>query len=475
MKKLLIGLLLLSSLAWADGAISPVVEWKDTITTAYPWRIWVPAGAITDNATGTTLNLALGNGSGIATGVVTLAAPNQTVTQTPNFSGGLTAGTLSLSSGSITDSSGAISFGNENLTTTGGITSGDSLTALMTSNLDVNFYLSRNEPAGSYNTDWNFYIPANSKDLWLYNTTLPLDVLSISTVGNFNFMTGNLTTTGTLGAGAITGTSFIIGANTLDTNEWATLDGANPTQFSYQLAGQFLDVLTDPKLLLGWLTPSNGGTEVDLSGAAHDATYVAGSGWTTSDQLHKGFVWSLDFDGINDYLTLGDNSDFTFGNSLVDVPFSLGAWIEVVAGTSIYPCIISKWSAEWFLGLENNNNKLVLLQRDNSAGVNVNRTSNSALSNGWHFVVATNSGTGGATAMNTAILYVDGLAVASTAGNNAGYVAMENTATIPTIGAISDGSLLWQNDMGMVFVEKKELSANDVWKIYVKTRGFYGL
>ena len=36
---------------------------------------------------------------------------------------------------------------------------------------------------------------------------------------------GNVTITGTLGAGAITGTSFIIGGNTLDTNEWAFLDG----------------------------------------------------------------------------------------------------------------------------------------------------------------------------------------------------------------------------------------------------------
>jgi hypothetical protein len=36
---------------------------------------------------------------------------------------------------------------------------------------------------------------------------------------------GNVSTSGTLGAGAITGTSFIIGANTLNTSEWAFLDG----------------------------------------------------------------------------------------------------------------------------------------------------------------------------------------------------------------------------------------------------------
>jgi hypothetical protein len=43
--------------------------------------------------------------------------------------------------------------------------------------------------------------------------------------GNINFGASPLLTTGTLGAGAITGTSFIIGANTLNTSEWAFLDG----------------------------------------------------------------------------------------------------------------------------------------------------------------------------------------------------------------------------------------------------------
>ena len=46
---------------------------------------------------------------------------------------------------------------------------------------------------------------------------------------NVNLGTYNLTTTGTLGAGAITGTSFIIGVNTLNTTEWAYLDGQDQT------------------------------------------------------------------------------------------------------------------------------------------------------------------------------------------------------------------------------------------------------
>jgi len=47
----------------------------------------------------------------------------------------------------------------------------------------------------------------------------------IGATTTLNLGSQNFITTGTLGAGAITGTSFIIGANTLTTSEWAFLDG----------------------------------------------------------------------------------------------------------------------------------------------------------------------------------------------------------------------------------------------------------
>ena len=51
------------------------------------------------------------------------------------------------------------------------------------------------------------------------------NALTVFKNGNFDFHSGNFLTTGTLGAGAITGTSFTIGDNTLATTEWAFLDG----------------------------------------------------------------------------------------------------------------------------------------------------------------------------------------------------------------------------------------------------------
>ena len=59
------------------------------------------------------------------------------------------------------------------------------------------------------------------------NCTVVYPVPYTGATGAVNLGSQNLSTSGTIGGGAITGTSFIIGANTLDTNEWAYLDGQN--------------------------------------------------------------------------------------------------------------------------------------------------------------------------------------------------------------------------------------------------------
>ena len=113
-----------------------------------------------------------------------------TVSGALSFSGaisagsGTTIGNLTLADGSITDSSGAISFGNENLTTTGTVTLGTGSTF---GNLTV---------ANGSITDSS---------------------------GAISFGNENLSTTGTLGAGAsalssltVTGTTALVGATTID-------------------------------------------------------------------------------------------------------------------------------------------------------------------------------------------------------------------------------------------------------------------
>lgn len=108
------------------------------------------------------------------------------------LAGSLYAGTLTATSGSITDSSGAISFDNENLSTTGTLGCG----ALTASSALINADIS---------------ISAGS-------------ITSIS--GAISFDNENLTTTGFVHAGAITGTSLVVNSDlTLGTGSITSVSG----------------------------------------------------------------------------------------------------------------------------------------------------------------------------------------------------------------------------------------------------------
>ena len=121
-----------------------------------------------------------------------------TFTSTISAATGSTIGNLTLANGSITDSSGAISFGDENLTTTGTF-SAEHLTS----------------------TD-----DATITDTISIDGTMTIATGSITdSSGAIDFGNENLSTSGTLSAGAITGTSFVIGSADIAEAELEMIDG----------------------------------------------------------------------------------------------------------------------------------------------------------------------------------------------------------------------------------------------------------
>lgn len=142
-------------------------------------------------------------------------------------------GTLSIVSGSITDSSGAISFGDENLTTTGNITGGvitgtslvadngpDSVTLVPGSYTDTTGAVS----FGGSSLSTTGTLGAGVTTLTDGGQTLIFDPVVTgkgqitSSTGTISFDNENLETTGTLSVGAITGTSLAIDNILLDGN-----------------------------------------------------------------------------------------------------------------------------------------------------------------------------------------------------------------------------------------------------------------
>lgn len=85
--------------------------------------------------------------------------------------------------------------------------------------------------------------------------------------------------------------------------------------------------------------------------------------------------------------------------------------------------------------------------------------------------------TGGATAANDITLYENGLVKASSATNDASYVAMEDTTAVGMIGAadLNAGSSQWmEGTLSLVVICQKALSASDHWAIRKLCEGYFG-
>lgn len=201
-----------------------------------------------------------------------------------------------------------------------------------------------------------------------------------------------------------------------------------------------------------------------------------GTATANTSTLHAtGKVGSGCFDFDGQYaVEVADNDALSFIEG-TNGDFSITGWVYAgVTGDS--QVILSKdnWGGnrEWNLFITADG-KLRLNLRDNTAGVSVYRTTDDALSAGWHFIGAAYNGEHGSwtgpSAANYITLYVDGSAADSTATNNANYVIMANTATKVVIGAYYELAALagfFADKIDNVTLYSITLSAAEVATLY---------
>ena len=128
--------------------------------------------------------------SGVVGGTQTSATITTLTTTTVNGTT-LNAGTLALAAGSITDSSGAISFGNENLTTTGTLTAGNATVGTITSTGAT--IVLEGATADAYETTLTVTDPTADRTI-----TFPNATGDVVTTGDSNTVTGTMITTDTV-------------------------------------------------------------------------------------------------------------------------------------------------------------------------------------------------------------------------------------------------------------------------------------
>ena len=186
----------------------------------------------------------------------------------------------------------------------------------------------------------------------------------------------------------------------------------------------------------------------------------------------NGVVPVIDFNGTDEEADTPDITYFSRGDGSDDFPVSIGAWYNATALTGTQE-LMAKWDTgqtEWLARIGASGVPEFHV-RDASAAVAPKRAADSALAatGTWYFVVFTYDGAGGASAMDTVTIYVDGAAVASTATNNGAYVAMENGTSLVDLGSREGTNLLNGKLAGGPlgpFFTQKELSADEILRLY---------
>ena len=199
------------------------------------------------------------------------------------------------------------------------------------------------------------------------------------------------------------------------------------------------------------------------------------SGWTDADQQldipqtalqsYNQLAW---FDGIADYVSIADHNDFSFGNGITDVAFSVSAWINMNDATN-FPIVCKDTSShrEWSF-LVNTSDKLRFYVYDNDASAFQGRDYNVALTSHegkWIHVVATYNGveTNPSAGIN---LYINGEAVDNTDYNSGSYTAMHNKDGLVTIGARLEGSSYANGCITEVVIFDRNLTQAEVNELY---------
>jgi len=266
-------------------------------------------------STGSTIgNLTLANGSITdSSGAISFGNENITTTGTVSAGTGSTIGNLTLANGSITDSSGAISFGNENITTTGTLDVGGlttlstlavtSTTGLVGTTTIDNLTFNDNTIGSSSNADINL-TPGGTGSVVISNLTVD---------SNINLTDNEITTTQSnsdlviapAGTGQVVIAKADINGGAIDNT---TIGGATPA------AGTFTSLATTASLAIDGVTISDNTVSTNSSNANLELTGNGSGGVTIS-----GFTMPTSDDSAGKFLTtngLGVLSFATAGVSL---------------------------------------------------------------------------------------------------------------------------------------------------------------
>ena len=191
--------------------------------------------------------------------------------------------------------------------------------------------------------------------------------------------------------------------------------------------------------------------------------------WTTTGPAY-------DFDGTNDYISIADTDDLSFGDGTSDEPFSISAWVNMEDATNYR--FLSKGvyntDGEWNLFIPGNNKLYFYIFDESEADAVRGRYYDydmSSYENTWINIIATYNGVGGTNAANGIDIYINGQVVDNVSVEVGTYVAMENLTHDVWIGRYD--TTYAEGQISGLKIFNRELSSGDVEYLYSKEKVNY--
>jgi len=177
--------------------------------------------------------------------------------------------------------------------------------------------------------------------------------------------------------------------------------------------------------------------------------------------------FSLDFDGVNEYLNVPDAANLSFGDSSTDSPFSVRAWVNMDDATNfiIFDKSDSFTNREYTLFVKSTDEfEFVLFDADNPNFI-AKVSSNPLTSDEgtWIHLAATYDGSGTVDGIK---LYRNGVLLSMTNLTAGSYTAMHNTTSALSIGAAPWVPVFANGKIDESTIINKELSAAEILEDY---------
>ena len=255
---------------------------------------------------------------------------------------------------------------------------------------------------------------------------------------------------------------------------------------TFALLDQMVTVLGGTKLAF-WPFLTGSGEAIFPYGSGNDAGVLtsatalnaAGAGGH-DPYLHPGGVYSYQFDGTADAdrISAADDADYTFATGGV----SWGAWVMMQEAVGTARSVIAKFRTtaaaqrEYDLRLSATGYPIMQIYDEADGDWTSTCTVNVVVPFTWAFVVATYSGTEGASAI---VHYLNGTAETPTAVETLAFGAMIDTTATLTIGSRDQGGAspdqAFQGRIALPFITGKALTAANVTTLYGLGRKLLGL